>query len=129
MPDANRGERPLSPFMLGQYYRAQLTSMTSIVHRLTGIAMLGSAFLIVWWFLAAATSAEYFDTVNWLITSWVGDVVMFASLWAVCYHLLGGLKHLYWDSGRGLEMKTAEMLGKGVIVGSVILSVIAAIII
>ena len=58
MPDVNRGNRPLSPFMLGQYYRFQLTSVTSILTRITGNAMIVAALLIVWWFVAAATGSR-----------------------------------------------------------------------
>ncbi len=129
MPDVNRGNRPLSPFMIGPYYRPQLTSMTSIVNRLAGISLLGAAFLVVWWFLAAASSAEYFAFADGVITSWIGDLVMMLSAWALWYHALAGLRHLYWDSGRGLEIETAEKLGIAVIVASIILTILTLIIV
>ena len=81
MADVNRGNRPLSPHLT--IYRPQLTSITSILTRITGNALLLGAILMVWWFLAAATSAEYFATVDGLVTSLLGDVVMFLSLWAL----------------------------------------------
>ena len=124
MADVNRGNRPLSPHL--SIYRPQLTSMTSILTRITGIGLLVSALLIVWWFLAAATSSGYFDVVNGILTSWFGDLVLFLSLWAVWYHLLAGLRHLYWDTGRGLEIETAEKLGWGVVIGSVLLTIVTA---
>ncbi|GAA6164228.1 succinate dehydrogenase, cytochrome b556 subunit [Pelagimonas sp. KU-00592-HH] len=127
MADVNRGNRPLSPHL--SIYRPQLTSATSIFARITGVALLGAAVLVVWWFLAAAAGPEYFDFVNGLMTSFVGDVVMFAALWAVCYHFLSGLRHLYWDTGRGFEIEFAEKLAKGVIVGSVVLAVVIALIV
>lgn len=126
MADVNRGNRPLSPHL--QIYRPQLTSMTSILTRITGNALLVAALLIVWWFLAASYSEEYFNLANAVITSWFGDLVMFLSLWAIWYHLLAGLRHLWWDSGRGLELEQAENLGWGVIGGSVIFTVITALI-
>jgi succinate dehydrogenase / fumarate reductase cytochrome b subunit len=129
MPDVNRGNRPLSPFMLGQFYRLQLNSVTSILTRITGNAMLVAAFLIVWWLLAAATSADYYTTVNAVITSFLGDIVMFLSLWGLWYHSLAGLRHLYWDTGRGLDIRTADMLGWGVVGGSVVLTLLTVIII
>ena len=128
MADARKVERPLSPFMIGPYYRPQLTSMTSIITRITGNALIVAAVLIAWWLLAAGTSEAYFQTVNFVITSWLGQLVMFLSLWAVWYHFLAGLRHLYWDSGRGLEIETAEKLGWAVIIGSVVLTVLTLLI-
>ena len=129
MPDVNQGDRPLSPFMIGPYYRPQLTSITSILTRITGISLLAGALLVVWWFLAAATSPEYFATADGLITSWFGDLVMTLSLWALWYHSLAGLRHLYWDTGRGLEIETAEKLGIAVIAGSGLLTIITLLVI
>jgi succinate dehydrogenase / fumarate reductase cytochrome b subunit len=127
MADVNRGNRPLSPHL--QIYRPQLTSITSILTRITGNALLIAALLIVWWFLAAATSAEYFSIANAFITSWFGDLVMFLSLWGLWYHTLAGVRHLIWDNAMMLEVETAEKLGWGVIIGSVVLTIITAFIV
>lgn len=126
MADVNRGDRPLSPHLT--IYRPQLTSMTSIFTRITGNALLVAALLIVWWFLAAATSPEYFALADAVITSWFGDLVMLGSLWALWYHFLAGLRHLYWDTGRGFEIKTAERLGWMVIGGSFLLTVLTVLV-
>ena len=93
MAEAKRVERPLSPFMIGPYYRPQMTSISSIMVRITGIATLGTVFLVVAWLLAAATSRPAFDWVNWLLTSLVGDVLMTLAAWAIWYHALGRLRH------------------------------------
>lgn len=127
MADVNRGNRPLSPHLT--IYRPQLTSMTSILTRITGNAMLVAALLIVWWFLAAATSAEYFDIANDFITSWFGDLVMFLSLLGLWYHTLAGIRHLIWDNGYALDIPTAEKLGWAALIGSVVLTIITALII
>lgn len=127
MADVNRGHRPLSPHL--QIYRPQFTSVTSIFTRITGNALLVSALLIVWYFLAAATGPEAFACANAVITSWFGDLVMFASMWAVWYHLLAGLRHLYWDSGRGYAMNQAKILAYGIIGGSLVLTAITALIV
>lgn len=124
MADDTRSKRPLSPFMIGPYYRPQMTSMTSIVNRLAGIGLGVAGLVVVWWFLAAATSADYFATADGVITSFLGDLVMVVSTWALWYHTLAGVRHLYWDSGRGLEVETAEKLGIVVIVTSVVLTVL-----
>lgn len=122
MADVNRGNRPLSPHLT--IYRPQLTSMTSIFTRITGNALLVAALLIVWWFLAAASGPEAFARADGVITSWFGDLVMTLSVWALWYHTLAGLRHLYWDTGRGLEIETAEKLGIAVIAGSFVLTII-----
>lgn len=127
MADVNRGKRPLSPHLM--IYRPQLTSMTSIFTRVTGNALLVGSLMIVWWFLAAATGPEAFARADGFITSWFGDLVMFGSLWAIWYHFCAGLRHLYWDTGRGFEIEVAEKLGIAVIAGSLILTVLTVIVI
>ncbi|TDL81908.1 succinate dehydrogenase, cytochrome b556 subunit [Palleronia sediminis] len=129
MADVNRGNRPLSPFMLGPYYRPQLNSVTSILTRITGNALIVAGLLITWWLVAAATGPEAFETANGVITSWFGDIVMLLSLWALWYHSLAGLRHLYWDTGRGFELEKVAILGWGIIAGSVILTVLTVIVI
>ena len=121
MPDVNRGDRPLSPHLT--IYRPQLTSMTSIFTRITGNALLLAALLVVWWFLAASTSPEYFAFADGLITSWFGDLVMTLSLWALWYHTLAGVRHLIWDTGRGLDVEMAEKMGIAIIAGSLVLTI------
>ncbi len=129
MADVNRGKRPLSPFMLGQYYRPQLNSVTSILTRITGNAMIVAAFLIAWWLLAAASGPDYFAVVNSVITSFVGDVIMFFSLLGLWYHTLAGCRHLLWDNGYCLDIETADKLGWGVIGGSIVLTLLTAVIV
>ena len=127
MADVNRGNRPLSPHLT--IYRPQLTSMTSILTRITGNAMFVAALLIVWWFLAAATSESYFNVANGLLTSWFGDLVLFLSLWGMWYHTLAGVRHLIWDNAIGLDIPTAYKLGYAVIGGSILLTLLTVAII
>ena len=116
MADAKRIERPLSPHL--QIYRWQVPMLTSILTRITGHALVAGVLL------AAATSEDYFATADAVATSWFGDLVFTGSLWAVWYHYLAGLRHLYYDSGHGLDIPTAEKLGWACIIGSVVLTVI-----
>ena len=122
MANVKRVERPLSPHL--QIYRVQMTMAASIMVRITGNALIVGIGLAVWWLLAAATSPEYFATANAVATSWFGDLVFTASAWAVWFHYLGGLRHLYFDAGKGLDIATAEKLGWGMYIGSVVLTVI-----
>ena len=126
MADVNRGNRPLSPHL--QVYRPQLTSVTSIFTRITGNALIVAAVLSAWWLLAASYGPDYYALANGVITSWFGKLVFTLSLWALWYHSLAGLRHLYWDTGRGLEIQTAEKLGIAVIAGSLVLTVLTLLI-
>ncbi|RFP88878.1 succinate dehydrogenase, cytochrome b556 subunit [Rhodobacteraceae bacterium 63075] len=119
--------RPLSPHL--SIYRPQIVSISSILTRITGNALIISALLLVWWLLAAATGPDYYATVNGVLTSWFGDLVMALSALGLWYHFLAGLRHLYYDSGRGLDVPTAERLGWACVIGSVILTVITLIIV
>ncbi len=127
MADVKRVERPLSPHLT--IYRPQIVSITSILTRITGNALIVAVVLVVWWLLAAASGPDYFATANAVLTSWFGDIVFTLSLWAVWYHYLAGLRHLIYDSGRGLELKTAETLGWICIIGSVVLTIITILIV
>ncbi len=120
MADVNRGDRPLSPHLT--IYRPELTSVTSILTRITGNALIVAALLIVWWLLAAASGPRYYGFVNGIVTSLPGDIVLGLSVWAIWYHFLAGLRHLYWDTGRGLDLGSAYRLGYAVIIGSLILT-------
>ena len=122
MADVNRGNRPLSPHLT--IYKPQITSITSILTRITGNALVVAFLMIAWWLLAAGGSEESFAAANGFVTSWFGDLVLALSVLALWYHTLAGIRHLYWDTGRGLDVETAEKLGIGCVVGSVVLTVI-----
>ncbi|WP_299921063.1 succinate dehydrogenase, cytochrome b556 subunit [uncultured Pelagimonas sp.] len=127
MADVNRGNRPLSPHLT--IYRPQLTSVTSILTRITGNALIVAVILGVWWLLAAATSPEYYATVNGIVTSWFGDLIFTLSAWAIWYHYLAGLRHLYFDAGKGLDIKTAENLGWIIVIVSVLLALFTIVVV
>ncbi len=120
MADVNRGNRPLSPHL--SIYRPQLNSMTSILVRITGNAMIVAAFLLVWWLIAAASGAGYFATVDGIVTSFLGDLVMALSVLGLWYHALGGVRHLIWDAGYGLDVESADRMGWGMLIGSIALT-------
>lgn len=126
MADVNRGNRPLSPHLT--IYRLPLTARLSILHRITGVGMVLAAILIVWWFVAAVYSPAYFATADWLLTSWVGTVVMAGSLWALWYHFCNGIRHLVWDAGRSFDLAVTERNNWIVIGASVVLTVLTLIV-
>ena len=109
MADVNRGNRPLSPHL--SIYRPQLNSMTSILVRITGNAMIVAAFLLVWWLIAAATGADYFATVDGIVTSFLGDLVMALSVLGLWYHALGG--GAAPDLGRRLRARPGKLRPHG----------------
>ena len=112
--------RPLSPHL--SIYRPTITMTMSIVHRITGGALYFGTLLVAWWLIAAATSETHFAFVDWLVGSWFGLLVLFGYTWALFHHMLGGIRHLIWDTGAGLEKHTASKLGWATIIGSVLLT-------
>lgn len=126
MADVNRGNRPLSPHLT--IYRPQLTSMTSILTRITGNALIVGALLVVWWLLAASSGPDYFSIANGVITSWFGKLIMLGSIWALWYHTLAGVRHLIWDNAKMLDIPAAEKLGWMVIIGSFVLTIITVLV-
>ncbi len=125
MADIPRNGRPLSPHL--QIYRPQLNSITSIMTRLTGNALLVGMLLVTWWLIAAATGPDAYAAANGVLTSWFGDLVMLGSLWALWYHALAGLRHLYWDNGGDFSVEFADVMGWAIIAGSVLLTVLTVI--
>lgn len=127
MADVNRGNRPLSPHLT--VYRPQLTSITSIFTRITGNALIVAGLMIVWWFAALATGPEAYAIANGFITSWLGGLIMALSVLALWYHTLAGVRHLIWDQGYMLDVERSEKFGIGMIVGSVVLTLLTLVIV
>lgn len=98
-------ERPLSPFMLGPYYRWQITSAMSFVHRATGVALSVGAFLLTLWLLAVMLGPEAYARFIACMGSIPGRIMLAGLSFSLIYHLLNGLRHLLWDMGRGLTIK------------------------
>ena len=117
------GGRPLSPHL--QVYKPQLTSILSILHRMTGVALAGGTLLLVWWLIAAATGPVAFNTVQMVIGSWIGRLCLFGWSFALFYHLCNGIRHLFWDMGKGFELPTVVTSGWAVVIISFALTGIA----
>ncbi|MEM9059906.1 MAG: succinate dehydrogenase, cytochrome b556 subunit [Pseudomonadota bacterium] len=122
MADVNRGNRPLSPHLT--IYRPQITSMLSILHRVTGVGLTLGAALVVWWLLAAATGEEQFDFANGILTSWIGILVWLGMTFALAYHFCNGIRHLIWDMGYGFKLDQVELSGKATVGAAGVLTLI-----
>lgn len=122
MADVNRGNRPLSPHIM--IYRPQMTSMSSIMVRLSGLAVFAIAALVVWWLLAAATSEAAFSGIDGFLRSWFGQLILTGGVWALWYHTLGRLRHVVWDFGYCLDVDVSEKMGIGMFVGATVLTII-----
>src|SRR5712691_3922350 len=100
-------ERPLSPHL--SIYRMQVNMAMSILHRLTGAALYFGTLLLAAWLIAAAMGEKQFALVNGILVHPVGMLVLFGYSWALVHHMLGGMRHLIWDTGRGLQIPQVNL--------------------
>ena len=116
--------RPLSPHL--QVYRPQITSVLSITHRLTGVALAFGSVLLVWWLvvLAAGSETRYIE-VNALLRGPIGLVLMLGWTWALFFHLANGVRHLFWDAGLGFDLATTTRSGWAVVIASLALTALS----
>jgi succinate dehydrogenase / fumarate reductase cytochrome b subunit len=119
---AERPARPLSPHL--QVYRFSWTMAMSIVHRITGVALYAGTLLLAIWLVSAAAGKQAFDSAQWFFGSFVGILILFGFTWALWHHMLGGIRHLIWDMGLGLDAQNRMALAKGTLIGSVVLTVL-----
>ena len=115
--------RPLSPNI--QNYRPQLTSVLSILNRITGIILSVCAVVLVIWLVAAATGPLAYGAVQGAIASWLGQIVLFGATFAFFLHLCSGIRHLVWDTVHGFELQSIYASGWAVVAASVALTVAA----
>ena len=120
-PAAPARARPLSPHL--QVYRPQLTSVLSITHRATGVALAAGTLLLVWWLVAAASGPEQYATVQAVMGSWPGRLLLLGWTFSLFFHLANGIRHLFWDAGLGFELKTTYASGWAVVAASIVLTV------
>jgi succinate dehydrogenase / fumarate reductase cytochrome b subunit len=115
--------RPLSPHL--QIYRPQLTTVMSISHRATGVALSVGTILLVWWLVAAATGPDSYAGMRNFLGSWIGLLLLFGWSVALFYHLCNGLRHLWWDTVHGLDLKSVYTSGWIVVAATALLTVLA----
>jgi len=114
-------ERPLSPHL--QIYRPTLTMVMSILHRITGIGLYFGTLLLAWW-LNSAQGPNGYGKFEAFAGSWIGRLILFGYTWALIHHMLGGIRHLIWDTGRGFGPHEREWLAAANLIGSIAITVI-----
>ena len=115
-------ERPISPHL--QVYKPQITSLLSIFHRITGVALTFGLILLVAWIFTLSLGEDYFEYFVMFIKSWFGLLILFGFTFALNYHLCNGIRHLFWDAGYGYEIETVYKSGLAVLVTSFVLSIL-----
>ena len=104
-------QNPISPFMFPKYYRFQITSALSILHRLSGIALAVGSVLLALWLVAIAEGGKFFSAMHDFLASPFGRLLLFGWSLAFFYHLASGVRHLLWDTGRGFQLPTVYRSG------------------
>jgi len=111
--------------MLGPYYKFQITSVLSILNRLTGVFMaVVTAPLLLCWLIALASGDAAFAGLSAFLGGILGKLVIAASVFSFSFHLLGGIRHLIWDAGWMMEMHQVNLSGWLAVIGSIVLSLI-----
>lgn len=95
--------------------------------RITGHALVVGILLIVWWLIAAVTGPRAFAAADWVVRSWLGFLILTGSAWALWFHTLSGIRHLFYDAGYGLEIDEAKTGSWVIIIGSVVLTLLTLI--
>ena len=116
------GNRPLSPHL--QVYRPQLTSILSILHRITGVVIWAGAVMMTYWIASATYGPEAFARAQWFLGSWFGRLVLLGLTGATFYHLANGIRHLAWDIGWGYEMDKLKISGWAVLIFTGVMTVL-----
>lgn len=96
----------------------------SVFHRVTGAALFFGTLLLAWWLIAAASGPKAYADVEWFMATIIGRLILFGYTWALVHHMLGGIRHLIWDTLHGFEANEREWLAKGTLFGSIVLTVI-----
>jgi succinate dehydrogenase / fumarate reductase cytochrome b subunit len=110
--------------MFPVWYRFQINSALSILHRLAGIALAVGSILLAWWLIAVAAGGEVFAATHAFIASPIGILLLFFWSVAFFYHLCNGIRHLAWDAGWGFELRTAHFTGYVVLAATIVLTVV-----
>lgn len=117
-----RHARPLSPHL--QIYKYQLTSVLSILHRVTGVISILGSFCLLAWLVGLAWDESLYRFLQKIAVSIPAQVIMFAWSYALIYHLCNGVRHMLWDQERGLDMPDVYKSGKWMVSISIALTIL-----
>ena len=120
--DGKLVRRPLSPHL--QVYRWPVSMAVSILHRVTGVGLGLGTLMLTCWLVAAASSDATFDKVQWFMGSPIGLILLFGWSAALLFHFFSGIRHLAWDIGFGFEAPTYNNTGWGVVIATVVCTVL-----
>ena len=115
-------QNPLSPHL--QIYRWHISSLLSITHRISGVINLLALILIFFWLLTLSFGESNYELFLLMINSFIGKFILIGFSWSMSFHLLSGIRHLVWDLGYGLEIKTSNISGIIVIISSLVFTII-----
>ena len=115
-------DRPLSPHL--QIYRPMLTMLMSMAHRITGFGNAVGFLLSAWWLVAIAAGPEQYTVVSSFFASIAGRALLFLFSWSLIHHMLGGIRHLIWDTGHGLDKVSIEIFAWTTIIGSTAVTIL-----
>ena len=118
----NDSKNPLSPHL--QIYRWQISSLLSITHRISGVINLLALILIFFWLVIVSLGESNYESFLLIINSFTGKFILIGFAFSMSFHLLSGIRHLFWDLGYGYEIKTANISGVIVIIFSLALTII-----
>ncbi len=118
----NTSNRPLSPHI--QVYKMPLSAKLSIFHRLTGLGLSFGAVVLVFWLFSLAYLSETAVALHAFFSSGFGKVILIAFTFAFFYHFCNGIRHLFWDVGKGFELEQVNRSGVIVIIVALVLTAI-----
>ncbi len=119
-------KRPMSPHI--QIYKMPITAKLSILHRGTGAVLFAGLILMIWVLAAAASGIDNWQTMQSFLSSWLGKLVLFSFTFSLYYHLCNGIRHLMWDTGKGLSLEEVHFSARIVLIATVILTLLTWII-
>jgi succinate dehydrogenase / fumarate reductase, cytochrome b subunit len=108
-----------------QVWRWHITMLSSILHRVSGVALYVGALILAGGALALASGPEAYDIFRALLGGWLGKVVLFGLTLAIFYHLAHGIRHLVWDAGLGFTPKTSDATAVAEIAFTLVATVVA----
>ncbi len=114
-------KRPLSPHL--QIYKLPITAKLSVIHRGTGVVLSIGLILLAIVLASAASGETAWASMNWFLSSWLGYLILIGFTASLYFHFCNGIRHLFWDAGKGLDLESAEKSAYGVLIATVALTV------